>query len=205
MKFEEFSLSDKVSRAIRDMGFSVPTPIQEKSIPYSLSGRDIIGQAQTGTGKTLAFGIPMVERIVPLERAVQAVVLTPTRELAVQVAKEIEKVGKYRQITVLPIYGGQPIEKQLGQLRKGVHVVVGTPQRANVGIAEFPRTFIAEFYHPGVALAHWGAHGVPANPGALEFFRIAASGQDAFDGRHIETRLLFAVRAPLPFSIVPFQ
>lgn len=129
MKFEEFSLSDGVSKAIKDMGFSVPTPIQEKSVPYALNGRDIIGQAQTGTGKTVAFGIPMVEKIVTLERAVQAIVLTPTRELAVQVAKEIEKVGKYRQITVLPVYGGQPIEKQLRQLRKGVHVVVGTPGR----------------------------------------------------------------------------
>ncbi len=129
MKFEEFSLSNGVSRAIRDMGFSIPTPIQEKSIPYALNGRDIIGQAQTGTGKTLAFGIPMVERIEPSEKAVQAIVLTPTRELAVQVAREIEKVGRYRQISVLPVYGGQPIEKQLGRLRKGVHVVVGTPGR----------------------------------------------------------------------------
>jgi ATP-dependent RNA helicase DeaD len=129
LKFEEFNLSDGVSRAVRDMGFSVPTPIQEEAIPYALSGRDIIGQAQTGTGKTVAFGIPMVEKIEPLNKKVQAVVLTPTRELAVQVAKEIEKVGKYKKIAVLPVYGGQPIEKQLSQLRRGVHVVVGTPGR----------------------------------------------------------------------------
>jgi ATP-dependent RNA helicase DeaD len=129
LKFEEFTLSDGVSRAIKDMGFSIPTPIQEESIPYALNGRDIIGQAQTGTGKTLAFGIPMVEKIEPLESGIQAIVLTPTRELAMQVAKEIEKVGKYERIAVLPVYGGQPIEKQLSRLRRGVHVVVGTPGR----------------------------------------------------------------------------
>ncbi len=129
MRFEEFGLSDRVSRAIRDMGFDIPTPIQERSIPYALSGRDIIGQAQTGTGKTFAFGIPLVERIESLEKGVQSIVLTPTRELAVQVAKEIGKVGKYKNILVLPVYGGQPIERQLKHLRKGVHVVVGTPGR----------------------------------------------------------------------------
>lgn len=129
MRFEEFGLSDRVSRAIRDMGFDIPTPIQERSIPYSLIGRDIIGQAQTGTGKTFAFGIPLVEKIESLEKGVQSIVLTPTRELAVQVAKEIGKVGKYKNILVLPVYGGQPIERQLKHLRKGVHVVVGTPGR----------------------------------------------------------------------------
>lgn len=129
MKFEEFALSESINRAIRDMGFSVPTPIQEQAIPYALTGRDVIGQAQTGTGKTLAFGIPIVERIDSSRRKVQAIVLTPTRELAVQVAKELEKVGKYKKIAVLPVYGGQPIQKQLGQLRKGVHIVVGTPGR----------------------------------------------------------------------------
>ncbi|MER3447769.1 MAG: RNA helicase [Candidatus Dadabacteria bacterium] len=129
MNFEEFSLSDGVSRAIRDMGFDIPTPIQERAIPYALIGRDIIGQAQTGTGKTIAFGIPLVEKIEPLEKGVQAIALTPTRELAVQVAKEIEKVGKYKQISVLPVYGGEPIERQLKHLKKGVHVVVGTPGR----------------------------------------------------------------------------
>lgn len=129
MKFEDFALSGGINRAITDMGFSVPTPIQEQAIPHALSGRDVIGQAQTGTGKTLAFGIPIVERIDPSIRKVQAIVLAPTRELAVQVAKELEKVGKYKKIAVLPVYGGQPIQKQLGQLRKGVHIVVGTPGR----------------------------------------------------------------------------
>ncbi len=129
MKFEEFILSEGVTRAIRDMGFSIPTPIQEESIPHALTGRDIIGQAQTGTGKTLAFGIPIIERIYPSKKVVQAIVLTPTRELAVQVAKELGKIGKHKQIAVLPVYGGQPIQKQLSQLRKGVHIVVGTPGR----------------------------------------------------------------------------
>ncbi len=129
MRFEEFILSNSVNRAIRDLGFSIPTPIQEEAIPHALNGRDIIGQAQTGTGKTLAFGIPIVEKVDPLEREVQAIVLTPTRELAVQVAKELGKVGKHKRIAVLPVYGGQPIEKQLSQLRKGVHIVVGTPGR----------------------------------------------------------------------------
>jgi ATP-dependent RNA helicase DeaD len=129
LRFEEFILSNSVKRAIRDMGFSIATPIQEESIPHALAGRDIIGQAQTGTGKTLAFGIPIVEKVDPLVRKVQAIVLTPTRELAVQVANELGKIGKHKRIAVLPVYGGQPIEKQLGQLRKGVHIVVGTPGR----------------------------------------------------------------------------
>ncbi|HEY7535411.1 MAG TPA: DEAD/DEAH box helicase [Thermodesulfobacteriota bacterium] len=129
MKFEEFVLSNSVNRAIRDMGFSIPTPIQEESIPHALSGRDIIGQAQTGTGKTLAFGIPLVEKVDPLKREVQAIVLTPTRELAVQVAGELGKIGKHKQITVIPVYGGQPIGKQLAHLKEGVHIVVGTPGR----------------------------------------------------------------------------
>ncbi|HZX13350.1 MAG TPA: DEAD/DEAH box helicase, partial [Thermodesulfobacteriota bacterium] len=129
MKFEEFILSNSVNRAIRDMGFSIPTPIQEEAIPHALSGRNIIGQAQTGTGKTVAFGIPIVERIDPLDKEVQAIVLTPTRELAVQVSKELGKIGKHKRITVLPVYGGQPIGKQLDQLSKGVNIVVGTPGR----------------------------------------------------------------------------
>lgn len=129
MKFEDFSLSDAVAKAIRGMGITTPTPIQQEAIPHALRGRDIIGQAQTGTGKTFAFGIPIVERLDPSEKEVQAIVLTPTRELAVQVAKEFEKIGKYKRISVLPVYGGQPIVKQLTELRKGVNIVVGTPGR----------------------------------------------------------------------------
>ena len=129
MKFEDFSISNSVAKAIKEMGFITPTPIQQESIPKLLIGRDIIGQAQTGTGKTLAFAIPIVERIIPSDRFVQAIVLTPTRELALQVTKEFEKVGKYKRISAISVYGGQPISKQLALLKKGVHIVVGTPGR----------------------------------------------------------------------------
>jgi len=129
LKFEDFSLSDSVFKAIKEIGLSTPTPIQEKAIPQLLSGIDLIGQAKTGTGKTFAFAIPIVEKINPSERVVQGIVLTPTRELAVQVAKEFEKIGKHKQTFVVSIYGGQPIRKQLAQLSKGVHIVVGTPGR----------------------------------------------------------------------------
>ena len=129
MKFEDFSLSNSVAEAIKELGFTTPTPVQQESIPQLLIGRDLIGQAQTGTGKTLAFAIPIVERINHSKRFVQAIVLTPTRELAIQVAKEFEKIGKYKRTSVISIYGGQPIKKQLAHLRKGVHIVVGTPGR----------------------------------------------------------------------------
>lgn len=129
MKFENFYLSERVAKAIREIGLSTPTPVQQESIPQLLSGRDLIGQAQTGTGKTFAFAIPIVEKINPSEKVVQAIVLTPTRELALQVAKEFEKIGKHKKTYVIPVYGGQPIGKQLAQLRKGVHIVVGTPGR----------------------------------------------------------------------------
>jgi len=129
LKFEDFSLSDSVVKAIKEIGLSTPTPIQEKAIPQLLSGIDLIGQAKTGTGKTFAFAIPIVEKINPSERVVQGIVLTPTRELAVQVAKEFEKIGKHKRTFVVSIYGGQPIRKQLAQLSKGVHIVVGTPGR----------------------------------------------------------------------------
>lgn len=129
MTFEEFDLSERVFRAIRENGLSTPTPIQRESIPQLLAGRDLIGQAQTGTGKTFAFAIPIVEKINFAEKVVQAIVLTPTRELALQVAKEFEKIGKHKKVYVTPVYGGQPIAKQLAQFRKGVHIVVGTPGR----------------------------------------------------------------------------
>jgi ATP-dependent RNA helicase DeaD len=129
LSFEEFYLSERVAKAIREIGLRTPTPIQQESIPQLLSGKDLIGQAQTGTGKTFAFAIPIVEKSNPSEKVVQAIVLTPTRELALQVAKEFEKIGKHKKIDAIPVYGGQPIGKQLVQLRKGVHVVVGTPGR----------------------------------------------------------------------------
>ncbi|MBI5809784.1 MAG: DEAD/DEAH box helicase [Deltaproteobacteria bacterium] len=111
------------------MGFEEPTPIQEKTIPVLLSGRDVIGQAQTGTGKTAAFGIPIVERIDRATTGVQAIILAPTRELAVQAAEEMNKLGKFKRLHALPVYGGTSIERQMHALAKGVHIVVGTPGR----------------------------------------------------------------------------
>ena len=111
------------------MGFEAPTPVQERAIPCLLEGRDVIAQALTGTGKTAAFGVPIVERIDPLRAHPQAVVMTPTRELAIQVTDQLCKIGQYRRIAVLPIYGGQPIGRQLGSLRRGVHAIVATPGR----------------------------------------------------------------------------
>ncbi|MBI5887487.1 MAG: DEAD/DEAH box helicase [Deltaproteobacteria bacterium] len=111
------------------MGFEEPTPIQEKSIPVLMSGKDLIGQAQTGTGKTAAFGIPIIEKIDQLARGVQAIILAPTRELAVQAAEEMNKLGKLKRIHSLPVYGGTSIERQISALKKGVHIVVGTPGR----------------------------------------------------------------------------
>ena len=125
----EFEMSQEVRQAVAEMGFEEPTPIQRDAIPPMLEGRDVIGQAQTGTGKTAAFGIPLVEKIDPADRRVQAIVLSPTRELALQTAGELMKLGKYRHVSVLPVYGGTPIERQLRELSRGVQVVIGTPGR----------------------------------------------------------------------------
>jgi ATP-dependent RNA helicase DeaD len=127
--FAALGISPAVLRALADMGFEEPSPIQERTIPLALAGRDVIGQAQTGTGKTAAFGVPIVERTDPRRAVVQSLVLTPTRELCLQVAGEIAKIGKYRSLKTLPVYGGQSIERQLRTLERGVHVVVGTPGR----------------------------------------------------------------------------
>lgn len=129
-KIDEFNLSKEVLRAVSDMGFEELSPIQAQAIPYLMEGEDVIGQAQTGTGKTAAFGIPIVEKIDPKMKKVQAIVLCPTRELCIQVSEEISKLAKYKEdLRVLPIYGGQPIERQLRALKKGVQVVIGTPGR----------------------------------------------------------------------------
>jgi len=128
--FDQLGLSEASLAVLKQKGFEVPTPIQEQAIPILLStNRDIIGQAQTGTGKTAAFGLPIIERIKKGTRAVQALILTPTRELAIQVAEEIHSLKGKKQVTVVPIYGGQSIDTQLRRLRKGVDVVVGTPGR----------------------------------------------------------------------------
>ena len=127
--FGDNQLSKQVLQALSEMGFEEPTPIQKEAIPVALEGLDIIGQAQTGTGKTAAFGIPITEKANPKFLAVQALIVTPTRELAIQVAEEIAKIGKYRHVKLLPIYGGQPIDRQIRALRMGYQVVVGTPGR----------------------------------------------------------------------------
>ena len=112
------------------MGFKDLTPIQSRSIPLILAGKDIIGQAQTGTGKTLAFGIPILEQLAQQGRNLEAIVLCPTRELAVQVAEELKRLAKYRRdVHIVPVYGGQPIQKQLNSLKRGARIVVGTPGR----------------------------------------------------------------------------
>ncbi|MBI5644251.1 MAG: DEAD/DEAH box helicase [Deltaproteobacteria bacterium] len=129
MTFADFELSTDTLKAITSMGFEAPTPIQEKTIPILLSGKDVIGQAQTGTGKTAAFGIPIVERIDRLSHGVQAIIIAPTRELAIQAAEEMNKLGKFKRLHALPVYGGTSIERQIKALQKGVHVVVGTPGR----------------------------------------------------------------------------
>jgi ATP-dependent RNA helicase DeaD len=127
--FNELSLSPQVMKGIEELGFRNLTPIQAEAMAPMLEGKDVIGQAQTGTGKTAAFGIPMVERLDPRIRAVQGLVLEPTRELAVQVAEHISRLGKYTAFRALPVYGGEPIQKQIHALDGGVHIVVGTPGR----------------------------------------------------------------------------
>ena len=128
-KFTDLGLDKELLQAVASMGFEEPTPIQAKTIPLLMKGKDVIGQAQTGTGKTAAYGIPIVEKIDPRNFMVQAIILTPTRELAIQVAEEMNKIGRFRKIQAVPIYGGQSIERQIRALRKGVQVVVGTPGR----------------------------------------------------------------------------
>jgi ATP-dependent RNA helicase DeaD len=128
--FDELKLSTQLQKAVADMGFHEPTPIQSGTIPLIMEGKDVIGQAHTGTGKTLAFAIPILEGLSPKGYGVEAIVLCPTRELAVQVADEFGRLAKYRKdARIVPIYGGQPIEKQLTSLKKGARIVVGTPGR----------------------------------------------------------------------------
>ncbi|MBI3588520.1 DEAD/DEAH box helicase [Candidatus Micrarchaeota archaeon] len=122
-------LSKPLLDAVREKGFATPTPIQEQTIPLSLAGRDVIGQAQTGTGKTAAFGLTILQKISPELPAVQAVILTPTRELAVQVSREIAELSKHSHAHVALLYGGQDIQPQIRALARGVQVVVGTPGR----------------------------------------------------------------------------
>lgn len=128
--FNDFDINNSIKKAIKDMGFEEPTPIQKLTIPEALKGKDLIGQAQTGTGKTVAFGIPILEKIFIKDKSPQAIIICPTRELSIQVANEIAKLGSnIKKLKILPVYGGQPIGRQIRVLNKGVHIVIGTPGR----------------------------------------------------------------------------
>jgi ATP-dependent RNA helicase DeaD len=127
--FAALGLGPDALHAIADLGYGAPTPIQEQTIALLLAGHDVIAQAPTGTGKTAAFGLPIVERLDVAELRPQALVLTPTRELAIQVSEALHALGKYRELVTLPIYGGAPYERQFRALARGVQVVVGTPGR----------------------------------------------------------------------------
>jgi ATP-dependent RNA helicase DeaD len=127
-KFGNLELDKKIVSALTAMGFEEPSPIQAQTIPAALEGEDIIGQAQTGTGKTAAFGIPIIQNLSG-GRHIEALIMSPTRELAVQVSEEISKIGKNKKVKVLPVYGGQPIERQIKALKGGVQVIIGTPGR----------------------------------------------------------------------------
>lgn len=130
VKFDELQLDERILRAVTEMGFEAASPIQAQAIPVQLEGRDVVGQAQTGTGKTAAFGIPLLQKIDPHSKKLQAIALCPTRELAIQVAEEIRKLAKFMHgIKVLPIYGGQDITRQIRGLKEGTQIVIGTPGR----------------------------------------------------------------------------
>jgi len=130
IKFSDLGISEEILRAVEEMGYTQPSPIQQQAIPFVLQGRDLIGQAQTGTGKTAAFAIPIIDLVDPDFNKPQAIILCPTRELAVQVEGEIQKLAKYhRKINSVAIYGGESIDRQIRVLKKGVQIVVGTPGR----------------------------------------------------------------------------
>jgi ATP-dependent RNA helicase DeaD len=129
IKFSDLGLNEKVLRAIDDMGFEEPSKIQAEVIPVLLEGYDAIGQAQTGTGKTLAFGAPILSRYERTDNNIHSIILTPTRELAIQVNDELVRIAKYSRVKTLPVYGGHPIERQIRALKGGIDIVVGTPGR----------------------------------------------------------------------------
>lgn len=129
IRFEDLGIESAILKALQDMGFEEPSPIQEKCIPEVMQGTDLIGQAQTGTGKTAAFSIPILQQVNPRYRKVQSIILTPTRELAIQVSGEIRRIGKNMNVKTLPIYGGQSIGHQIRALKQGVQIVIGTPGR----------------------------------------------------------------------------
>jgi ATP-dependent RNA helicase DeaD len=128
--FAELNLSPEIQKAVTEMGFEEATPIQSQAIPHVMAGKDVIGQAQTGTGKTCAFGIPAIEMISTEIKGIQVLVLCPTRELAIQTAEELTNVAKYKRgVKILPIYGGQSIERQIIALKQNPQIIIGTPGR----------------------------------------------------------------------------
>jgi len=143
--FDSLALRPETSRAIHALGWTTPTPIQAKIIPIMSAGRDVVGQAQTGSGKTGAYGIPLVERLDPAKRTIQALVLVPTRELALQVAGDVRALGRGRGLRVVALYGGQSIDRQFADLKRHPHIAIATPGRlldhmerrtVNIGTAE---------------------------------------------------------------------
>src|SRR5680860_575522 len=131
MTFKDLGLSNELLKAITEMGFEQPSEIQEKSIPPLLeTDRDYVGLAQTGTGKTAAFGLPMIQQIDPEYRAIQALILCPTRELCIQIAKEMTQYAKYTEgVNIVAVYGGASISDQIRAIKKGANIIVGTPGR----------------------------------------------------------------------------
>ena len=127
--FEDLGLSQEVLSALKEMGWETPTPVQRDTYPLAIAGHDIIVQSRTGTGKTGAFGIPLVDRLISEDGDEQALVLAPTRELALQSASEIEKLGAHRHVDTVAVYGGASMERQVQALKKGARVISGTPGR----------------------------------------------------------------------------
>ena len=127
--FKQLGISTEMEKALKKNGIISPTPIQTEAIPALLAGRDVIAQAQTGTGKTLAFLLPIFEKIDPNKNVIQALIITPTRELAIQITNEAKKLKAGKDINILSVYGGQDVESQIRKLKNGVHLVVGTPGR----------------------------------------------------------------------------
>src|SRR6266550_5411231 len=128
--FSELGLSAELLKAIDKLGFEQAAPIQAEAIPILMQGRDVVGQSQTGSGKTAAFAVPAIEKVDPLQRTVQVLILCPTRELAVQVSEEVHKLAFFKRgLHALPVYGGQSYERQFEGLRQGAHIVIGTPGR----------------------------------------------------------------------------
>ncbi|MFM1902490.1 MAG: hypothetical protein RLZZ440_390, partial [Planctomycetota bacterium] len=128
--FASLGLSAEVLRAVGQLGFEETSPIQAAAIPLILAGKDVVGQSQTGSGKTAAFCIPAIEKVDPARAATQVLILVPTRELATQVADEVHKLAAFKRgVRSVPIYGGAAYERQFAELRRGVQIVVGTPGR----------------------------------------------------------------------------